>query len=168
MGPLALVLLVLLAAAAPDLLPRGPLSAFPPDLWIAATAYLALRARGYRAVGWAIALGLAQDALSLDPLGTHAFVHGCVAWMFAEGARARGRIAGPLRLAWTFGATFVAGAVYLVRILPMGGAPPTLGAFVALLPRAGATALFAAFLFPLLDRSGALDDLCGRRHEMAR
>lgn len=165
MGVLVLFALVLLAQALPDLAPRLlGLAEHPPDLWLATTAYLASRARGYAAVGWGIGLGLARDVASLDPLGTHAFVLGTVAFLFAEGSRSRGRTPGAVRLAWTGLAAVVAGVLYRVRLLPLGEGLVSAASFLDVLPVALWTVVFAAFLFPLLDRTGALDDLCGRTH----
>ena len=86
MSIFALFLFVLLASALPGVWPRAlGLASYAPDLWVALVVYLALRGRGYLAVGWGIALGLLRDALSLDPLGTHAFVLGVTAFVFCEG-----------------------------------------------------------------------------------
>jgi cell shape-determining protein MreD len=109
-----------------------------------------------------VLLGVARDALSLDPLGTHAFVLGFVAWAFAEGSGHRGRVDGVARILWTFLAALTAGAAYLLRVLPLGGFRVTPSAFLAVVPSALWTAALALVLFPLLDRTGALDDLCGR------
>ena len=79
-----------------------------PDLWVATTAYLALRSRRFEAVKWAIALGLLRDCLSLDPLGTHAFVLGFVAWLFAEGSGSRGVVDGVSRVVLTAIASLIA------------------------------------------------------------
>ncbi|MFV1959307.1 MAG: rod shape-determining protein MreD, partial [Planctomycetota bacterium] len=108
--------LVLLATTLPDLCPRTlSLASHPPDVWVAVVAYLALRGRGYRAVGWAIVLGFVRDALSLDPLGTHAFVLGAVALVFCEGRRHRGPMEGVLGTLVVFAAALLAGWLYLLR-----------------------------------------------------
>jgi rod shape-determining protein MreD len=163
MGVGVLFLLVLAACALPEMMPRTlGIASHPPDLWIATTAYLALRGRAFSAVGWAILLGLVRDALSLDPLGTHAFTLGAVAFLFAEGAGHRGRIDGGTRLLWTFAVALAAGWTYLLRILPLGGGIPPASAFLGVVPTALWTTVLGAVLFPLLDRTRALDDLCGR------
>jgi rod shape-determining protein MreD len=157
--------LILLATALPGCCPRFlGLANHAPDVWLAVVAYLALRGRGFSAVGWAILLGLVRDSLSLDPLGTHAFVLGAVAWLFCEGRASRGRVEGLPRVLFTALAALVAGWLYLLRVLPIGGPPVTLGDFVQVVPRAFWTACLAAGLHPLLDGVGALDDLIGRRH----
>jgi rod shape-determining protein MreD len=163
MGLPALIVLLLLAAGLPDLMPRAlGLSAHAPDLWLALALYLTFRAPGYGAVGWAIAIGLVEDCLSLDPLGTHGFVLGTVAWLFAEGASHRGRLDGGPRLLMTALASVLAGWIYLLRIVPFGGGVVTAGAFLQAFPTALWTTVLSAALFPLLDHRGVLDDLCGR------
>lgn len=163
MGLLVLLVLMLLAAATPDLCPSFlSIHRHPPDLWVAAALYLAFRARGFKAVGWAVLLGLARDSVSLDPLGTHAFVLGTTAFFFAEGRRQRGRVRGATRLALTGLGCLIAGWLYLVRILPIGGGAVTFGAFVDVFPVALWTAVLASGLYPMLDRYGLLDELCGR------
>jgi rod shape-determining protein MreD len=160
---LVLLALMLLATALPDLAP--PLLSIqrhPPDLWAAAVLYLALRGRGYRAVGWAILVGLARDSVSLDPLGTHAFVLGTVAFLFAEGTRQRGRLEGVGRLGLVFAGVLAAGWLYLLRILPGGAEGVTFAAFLDAVPVALWTVLLAAGLYPMLDRYHLLDELCGR------
>jgi rod shape-determining protein MreD len=158
-----LLVLMLFAAAVPDLCPSAlSIHRHPPDLWVAAALYLAFRARGFKAVGWAVLLGLARDSVSLDPLGTHAFVLGTTAFFFAEGRRQRGRIRGTTRLALTGLGCLLASWLYLVRILPLGGGAVTFGAFVDAVPVALWTTVLAAGLFPVLDRYGLLDEICGR------
>jgi rod shape-determining protein MreD len=158
-----LLALMLLATALPDLSPPFlAIARHPPDLWVAAALYLALRGRGYRAVGWAILIGLVRDSVSLDPLGTHAFVLGTVAFLFAEGRRQRGRLDGGSRLALVGLGTLVAGWLYLLRILPLGGEGVTFAAFLDAFPVALWTVVLAAGLYSLLDRFRLLDELCGR------
>ncbi|MDJ0520963.1 MAG: rod shape-determining protein MreD [Planctomycetota bacterium] len=163
MSLVVLLALMLIAAALPDLMPEVlSIHRHPPDLWAVAVLYIAFRARGFRAVGWAIAIGAARDCVSLDPLGTHAFVLGTTAFFFCEGRSSRGRIEGPTRVALTGLGVLVAGWIYLLRILPLGGGVVTFGAFVAAVPVALWSALLAAGLYALLDRTKALDEVCGR------
>jgi len=160
--------LLMLAGALPDLLPDVlSLQRHPPDLWVLAVLYLALRARGYKAVGWAIAIGCVRDAASLDPLGTHAFVLGAVALVFAEGNRQRGRIEGFSRVILTCAGVLLAGWLYLLRMLPVGESAVTAGAFVDAIPVALWSGVMAAGLYALLDRYHLLDELCGRKHALS-
>lgn len=164
MGLVVLLALLLLATAVPDLCPQVlSIDRHPPDLWVAAALYLAFRARAFKAVGWAIAIGLVRDSVSLDPLGTHAFVLGTLAFLFAEGRSQRGRVAGMTRLALVAAGTLLAGWLYLLRILPLGGGLVTAAAFIDVLPVMLWTTVLAAGLYPLLDRYHLLDELCGRR-----
>jgi rod shape-determining protein MreD len=143
----------------PDVL---ALRAYPPDPWVLLTAYLALRGRGFKAVGWAVALGAVRDALSLDPLGTHAFVLGAVAFAFCEGRRHRTPAQGPVRLLATFGAVLVAGWLYLLRVLPMGNVHLSAADVFGVVPTAFWTTLIAAGVYPILDHFRVFDDLMGR------
>lgn len=160
MAVLALIVLVLLASAMPDLCPRG-LERYGPDVWVLVAVHLALRVRGYAAVGWGILLGVVRDALSLDPLGTHAFVLGAVAFLFCEGRRQRGNVDAVLEIGVTFLAALLAGWLYVLRVLPLGAPPPWPGLWHAV-PVAVVTAGLGLVLHPLLDRFHVLDDL-GRR-----
>ena len=163
MALLVLWCLVLLAAAVPDLCPSVlGLRASPPDVWVAVVVYIAMRARGYRAVGWGILLGLVRDALSLDPLGTHAFVLGCVAYLFCEGQRSRGRVDVASAVLAAFAGTILAGWLYIVRTLPVGSEGLGWADVVAVFPTALWTALLAVGLYSLLDRFKLLDELRGR------
>ena len=154
--------LILVAVVVPDIAPHAiGIGSHPPDVWVLVVAYLAIRGRGYSAVGWAIVLGLVRDSLSLDPLGTHAFVLGTVAFLFCEGPRHRGRIDGVLALVVTLAAGLLAGWIYVLRVLPLGGPPPWAALWHAI-PVAGFTTLLALGLFPFLDRHRLLDDLVGR------
>lgn len=165
MSLVVLLGLLCVATALPDLVPRAlALPSHPPDLWVALVLYLALRARGYKAVGWGVLVGLVRDAVSLDPLGTHAFVLGTLALVFSEGGRQRGRLAGLGRLALVGIGTVLAGWLYLLRVLPLGEGFVTGAAFVDALPVALWTCVLAAGLHPTLDRFGLLDELCGRTH----
>ena len=165
MGFPALILLMILAAGVPDLMPRAlGLRTHAPYVWLLLALYLTFRARGYGAVGWAIAVGLVEDCLSLDPLGTHGFVLGTTAWLLSEGRSHRGRLEGGPRLLLTALGSLLAGWIYLFRIIPLDGARGgvTAGAFVDAFPTAFFTAILSLFFFPVLDRLGVLDDLCGR------
>lgn len=165
MSLVVLVMLMILASALPDLVPSVlSLPRHPPDLWALAALYLAFRARGFKAVGWAILIGLVRDSLSLDPLGTSAFVLGTIAFFFCEGRRQRGRIDGLSRVVLTGFGVLLASWLYQLRSLPMGADVVTIGAFVDAFPIALWSAVMAAGLFPLLDRYGLLDELCGRTH----
>jgi rod shape-determining protein MreD len=158
-----LLALMLFATALPDLAPPFlSIGRHPPDLWVAAVLYLALRGRGYKAVGWAILIGLARDSVSLDPLGTHAFVLGTIAFFFAEGGRQRGRLEGLTRLSLVAVGTLAAGWLYLLRILPLGSDVVTAAAFLDVVPGVLWTVVLAAGLYPMLDRGRLLDELCGR------
>lgn len=162
MSYVVLFFLVLLALAVPDLCPGVlGLDRHPPDLWLVVVAYLSLRLRGYRAVGWAVGLGLLRDALSLDPLGTHAFVLAAVALLFCEGRRRRGAVDGALGLLATFAAALLAGWLYPLRILPATGVLPA-AAFSDAVLTALTTTLAAAVLHPVLDRYHLLDEIGGR------
>ncbi len=165
MSLVVLIVLMLLAAALPDLMPSVlSIQRHPPDLWAVAALYLAFRARGFKAVGWAIAIGAMRDGVSLDPLGTHAFVLGCVAFFFCEGRSSRGRITGSTRAALTGLGVLLAGWIYLLRILPLGGGVVTLGAFLDAAAVALWSVVLALGLYPVFDRYGLLDELCGRTH----
>lgn len=154
--------LILLALVVPDLCPGVlGLERYAPDLWVAVVAYLALRARGYRAVGWAIALGFVRDAVSLDPLGTHAFVLGVVAFLFCEGRRRRGDVDGITGVFVTFAASLLAGWLYVFRVWPTGRALVLQDLWHAV-PTALLTTLFALVLHAVLDRYHLLDGIRGR------
>jgi rod shape-determining protein MreD len=163
-GLLALFACVVLAQALPDLLPRAlGASRHPPDLFLALAVYLPLRGRGYGCVGWAMCLGATKDCLSLDPLGTHAFVLGTVAWFVAHARPTpRGAEGGP-RLARVAVASVLSTWLLALRLLPVtevrfSVADLTVGAAAT----AFWTALLAGPLFSILDRARALDDLAGR------
>jgi len=153
--------LILLALAVPDVCPQVlGLDGNAPDLWVATVIYIALRARGYRAVGWGIALGFIRDAVSLDPLGTHAFVLGVVAFLFCEGRRRRGPVKGASGLVATFAATLLAGWLYVFRVWPTGQ-PVMLADLWHAVPTALTTTLFALVLHGVLDRYHLLDGIRG-------
>ncbi len=165
MSLVALLALMLLATAVPDLVPPVlAIDRHPPDLWAILALYLAFRARGFRAVGWAVLLGLVRDGVSLDPFGTHGFVLGTVAFLFCEGRKSRGRIEGGTRAALTGLGVLVAGWLYLIRILPLGGGVVTFGAFLDAIPVALWSTVMAMGLYPVFDRFGVFDEICGRTH----
>ncbi len=166
MGAVMLFMLLLLAAAIPDVAPSFlGLASYPPDVWLALTIYLAARAKGFRAVGWGITIGLIRDCLSLDPLGTNGFVLGAVALIFAEGARSRGRMDSASRFVSLFAASVLASWIYALRVIPLEGAWPSFATWLEAFPVALWTTLFAGLLlYPLMDRFALLDDLCGRSH----
>lgn len=165
MGWVVLFLLVLLAAAVPDCCPDFlGLEAHPPDLWVLLTLYIALRARAYQGVGWGIGLGAVRDSLSLDPLGTHAFVLGVLAFAFAEGNHHRGRVLGVSRVLFVLIGTATACWLYQLRILPFASGGMPFSACWDAFPTAFWTALAALLLYPVLDRYKLLDDVCGKRH----
>lgn len=164
MGPLVLLALALLAAAVPDAAPHIlSIDRHPPDLFVALAAYLALRGRGYEAVPWAVGLGALKDCASLDPLGTHAFVLGLVAFLLSSGRERAGQARGVTRAVAVAGAGALAHAIYLVRSIPITNSLPTASSLLDGLPIGLWTAVFAFPLLGLLDRTGALDDLAGRR-----
>ena len=131
-------------------------------MFLLVVLYLTLRAPGYHAVPWAIGIGLVRDSLSLDPLGTHGFVLGAVAFLFAEGRARRGIVRGGLRLGFVALGALLSGWLYLIRVLPLGGDVVTFGAFLDVFPVALWTAVLSGALYPFLDRYRLLDDLCGR------
>src|SRR5204863_9948263 len=111
--------LTLPAAAAPALVPdRFGLGTSPPDLFTALAVFLAMRADGHRAVPWAILLGVAKDATSLDPLGSSAFALGTVAFLLAR-PRTVPATVGAARAAAVAGATLLAHVVYVLRMIPV-------------------------------------------------
>jgi rod shape-determining protein MreD len=164
MGLVALVLWVGVASAIPDLA-SGALSIerHSPDLFLALAVYLPLRGTGFGAVGWAIVVGLAKDMLSLDPLGTHAFVLGTVAWFVARGRRGGVARDGGTRLVQLVVASVLGSWLLALRLLPVTEVrAPLSSVFLDAFPTALWTALAAAPLFSLLDRLHAFDDLVGR------
>ena len=165
MSLVILFVLMILATALPDLLPSFlSLHRHPPDIWALTVLYLAFRARGFKAVGWAVLIGLVRDAVSLDPLGTHGFVLGMLAFVFCEGRRQRGRIDGLGRVLLTGLGVLLGCWLYLLRLLPMADSGVTADAFLQAVPIALWSAVMASGLYPILDRYGLLDELCGRSH----
>lgn len=163
MALIALWCFVLLAAALPGAWPRAfPFAEHPPDPWVALVVYLALRGRGYAAVGWGILVGATQDALSLDPLGTHAFVLGAVAFLFCEGRRHRPDVEGLPRAIATLAAALAAGWMLWLRCLPYGDRAADVADLLHAVPVAVWTTVLGAALFPLLDHLRVFDDLVGR------
>jgi rod shape-determining protein MreD len=162
-GLLFLGLIAVVAAALPDACPSfAGISSAPPDLFVAVVALLALRGSGPRAVPWAIALGIAKDAVSLDPLGTHAFVLGTTALLLGRDRLLTQPPSGASRAAAVAGAALLAHALYVVRSIPIHRSGPTVGGLLAGFPVALWTALLTWPLLSLLERTRALDDLVGR------
>ena len=158
----ALWCLVLLAGVMPGLWPQAlALPAYPPDPWLIFLGYVAMRGRGFTAVAWGILLGIVRDALSLDPLGTYAFVMGTTGFLFCEGRRHRAPIEGAARLVATFAATLVTAWLYVLRGLPMGSGLQWGDVFAAV-PTALWTTLVAAGLYPVFDHFRLFDELMGR------
>lgn len=165
MGLLVLFALAMLGCAVPDFAPRFlSISRHAPDLFVAVAAYLGLRGRGVGALAGAVTLGLLQDCGSLDPIGTHAFVLGTIAFVFVRPDRGAPVVAASRAL-------LVALAVVLARLLLVArglvvapDATPSLAPLVAALPTALWTGLATWPLLSLLDRARALDDFTGARH----
>ena len=171
MGLLVLVLWAVVACALPDAMPaRLAVDRHAPDLFVALAAYLAARGSGLHVVRWGILLGALKDCASLDPLGTHAFVLGATTLLFARSrddddqpAPSAPSIAISVALA-----TLVANVLYAVRLLPMHrDAPGALRLVVDAFPTALWTALASWPLLSILTRTGAVDDLLGRRRARA-
>ena len=163
MGVLVLGLLAIVASALPDACPTflGIASA-PPDLFLAVVALLAIRGSGPGAVPWAIALGIAKDATSLDPLGTHAFVLGTTALLLGRERPVAAVPHGAGRAVAVAGAALLAHALYVVRMIPVFRAGPSFASFLVGFPVALWTALLTWPLLSVLERTRALDDLVGR------
>jgi rod shape-determining protein MreD len=164
MGLLALVGWIVLASAVPDLVPRTlGIADHAPDLFLALAVYLPLRGRGFSSVKWAILLGLAKDVHSLDPLGTHAFVLGTVAWVVARGTRSGVPADGIGRLVRVGIASVLATWLLALRLLPVTEVRmPLSDLFLGAFPVALWTALACGPLFALLDGLRLFDDLSGR------
>jgi rod shape-determining protein MreD len=162
-GVLFLGLVVLVAAALPDACPAfAGISSAPPDLFLATAVLLALRGSGPRAAPWAILLGLAKDATSLDPLGTHAFVLGTTALLLGRERLLTEPPRGAARALTVAGAALLAHALYVVRSIPVHRSGPSVASLLAGFPTALWTALLTWPILSLLERTGALDDLVGR------
>jgi rod shape-determining protein MreD len=167
MGAVVLLLLATFAAALPDHAPRTlGIASHPPDLFAALAVFLALRAPGYAAVPWAIALGASKDALSLDPLGSHAFVLGTIAFLHSRPGRTI-PVTGVVRALALLGGVLLAHLLYVVRMVPVAREGPTLASIGAGFPTALWTVLLTWPLFSVLERTRALDGLVGRRRDAA-
>lgn len=165
MGLVVVFAWAILSGALPDLAPtRFGLDRAPPDLYVALATYLALRGTGYHVVKWGILLGFLVDCASLDPLGTHAFVLGTVTFLFARSRGASRGATGALLPLAVAAATVVARVLYALRCLPLHRDVPVLGTVLGAFPAALTTALVSWPLLVLLDRTGAVADLTGRRH----
>jgi rod shape-determining protein MreD len=161
MGLLVLFALGILGCALPDMAPRAlGLAAYPPDLFVAAAAYLGLRGKGGGAIFGAVLLGFLRDAASLDPVGTHASVLGVVAFVFLSPDRARPPV-GAARAIAVVGACLLARVLLEGRGLLLAPEGPGLGALPGSIPAGLLTALVAWPLFALLDRTRVLDDWTG-------
>lgn len=160
---MALVLLVVLASAVPDLCPSTlSIDRHAPDLFLATVVFLVVRGRGFSALPYAILVGLARDCLSVDPLGTHAFVLGTVAFVLVRTRSGSVPPTGVARLAKTFAASLGASALYYLRLLPVAEARAPVSTLLDALPVALWTTLAAAPLFTLLDHLRVLDSTAGR------
>ena len=171
MGVLVLLLWAVVACAVPDAMPaRLSIDRHAPDLFVALAAYLAVRGRGLHVVQWGILLGALKDCASLDPLGTHAFVLGATTLLFARSRDDDDAPApsGASLAVSVAAATLVAGVLYAVRLLPMRvGGPGAWRLVLDAFPTALWTALVSWPLLSLLQRTGGVDDLLGRRSARA-
>ena len=162
MGPAVLLLLAMLAAAVPDLVPNWlGVASSPPDLFAALAVFLALRADGYGAVPWAILLGLAEDASSLDPAGCHAFALGAAALALSR-PRSSPASTGAGRAFAVAGGTLLAHVIYVLRMIPVAPEGLGLAALFGGVAVAFWTGLLSWPLLSLLERTRALDGLVGR------
>jgi rod shape-determining protein MreD len=165
MGPVVLVLLAMLAAAVPDLVPTSlGIANHAPDLFAALAIFLALRADGYGAVPWAILLGLAKDASSLDPAGCHAFTLGVVAFVVSR-PRSAPAATGAARALAVAGATLLAHVVGVLRMIPVAPEGLGLSSLAGGVAVAFWTGLFTWPLLSLLERTRVLDALVGRTRD---
>jgi cell shape-determining protein MreD len=162
MGVLALFAWGVLASAFPDAAPAWlSIDRYAPDLWAALAVWLGTRANGHGATGWAALLGGLKDACSIDPLGTHAFTLAVVTFVFV---RKRGVPPRGAALATAvFSGALLAHVLYVLRSVPLHRGGPVLADLMAGFPTATWTALFAWPFLTLLDRSGLMHDLVGRR-----
>jgi hypothetical protein len=162
-GVLVLFAWAVVASALPDAVPGWlGLDRHAPDLFVALAVWLGTRTANPGAVGWAALLGAAKDAVSLDPLGTHAFTLGFVAWAFLR--RSGGPAPRGLALALCVaGGALLGHATLVLRSMPVARDGPGLEALAAAPAIALWTALWSAPALALLDRTRALDDLVGRR-----
>ena len=163
MGLLVVFALAVLACAVPDLAPPFlGISRHCPDLFVAVAVNLGLRGKGAGALGAAVALGLLQDCASLDPLGTHAFVLGFIAYVFQRPERDE-RVNGASRAILVALGSLLAHVLLLVRLLVVTRGGLGFSSIGGAFPTALWTALASWPLFSLLDRTHALDDFGGRR-----
>lgn len=170
MGVLVLFAWVVLATAVPDAAPHWlAIDRHAPDLFVAMVAYLALRSDGHGVVPWGIALGAAKDCVSIDPLGTHAFVLGTVAYVLARRRSSFDTTTGVSRALTVAGAVLLARVLYILRCLPLQlhGPSFSFSQLLDALPSALWTAVFSWPLMALLDGTGALDDVTGRRRGLS-
>jgi len=167
MGLLVLFAIAVLACAVPDLAPSLlGISAHPPDLFVAVAAWLGLRGRGAGALVGAVVLGCLRDFASIDPLGTHAFVLGTVAFVFLRPERAH--VATGWSRALLVGlACVLAHGLLLVRLLVVSRDAPDFASIASAFPTALWTALASWPLLALLDKSRLLEDLTGARRGLS-
>lgn len=163
MGFLVLFAVCVLACAVPDAAPAVlGIARYPPDLFVAVAAWLGMRGRGAGALAGAVFLGCLRDFASLDPLGTHAFVLGAVAFLFLRPDRVHAPT-GPARALLVGLACVLAHGLLLLRLLVMSKDAPAFDSFGGAFPTALWTALVSWPLLSLLDRAHLLDDLAGAR-----
>ncbi len=167
MGLLVLFALAVVACAIPDFAPAFlGIRQHCPDLFVAVAVDLGLRSRGPGALAGAVVLGLLQDCASLDPLGTHAFVLGLIAYVFQRPER-REPLRGASRALLVGLGTLLAHAILLLRLLVVARGGVGFDSIGAAFPIAFWTALASWPLLSLLDRTHALDDFGGRRHGLS-
>ena len=163
MGALVLLLLVVVAGAVPDACPQFlGIAAHPPDLLLALAANLSLRGSGYGPVPWSIGLGIAKDAMSLDPFGTHAFVLGTVSLMLVRDRSSESPARGLLRVGAISLAALFGHVLAVLRSIPVAREGFSFAGLAAGFPVALWTGLLTWPLLALLDRTRALDDIAGR------
>ena len=162
MGLLVLFALSVLACAVPDYAPAFlGIERHVPDLFAAVAVDLGLRGRGSGALAGAVVLGLLEDCASLDPLGTHGFVLGMVAFAFLRPERAAPPRGASRAILVALG-TLLAHALLLVRLFVVTQGGLGFSSLGAAFPTAIWTALASWPLLSLLDRTHALDDFGGR------
>ena len=163
MGFLVLFALAVLACAVPDFAPAAlGIHRHAPDLFAAVAVSLGLRGRGSGALAGAVVLGLLQDCASLDPLGTHAFVLGLVAFVFQRSDGGEPMRGASRALLVALG-TLLAHALLWLRLLVIMQASPGFASIGQAFPTALWTALASWPLLSLMDRTHALDDFGGGR-----
>lgn len=157
------LLAVLLDAALRSFATPSPLGrVLLPEIPFLLCVWLGLEARGTRALGWAVLVGLLQDGFSEWPLGHFAFLYGAAAHV---GHRMRRYFASSSPVLAAVAALFCGlvhaflGLALAVASRAGGGAG---GGFGPALLSALAGALAAPFLFPLFAKSGLFRRALGR------